>query len=270
MPNTKSSLSLYLFTSFFCLSEASPIYNSHACTDSLKYKPNSTFQTNLNLLLTYLSSNSTIQGIHFFQTQLTDDRNNDIINGLFLCRGDTLAATCSDCVSAAARDIKIRCPFQKEAIIWYNVCMLRYSSQSFNNIVPSTDISNATNVALEDKERFDEVLAGMLNSLADKAVNSEDKFETEEVKFMRKEKLFGLVQCTPDLTKFMCNMCLRSAIASVPNCCDGKLGATVLLPACNIRYELFPFFNSTTSSSSNTPAIQSPPSGNAIPDFKNI
>ncbi|XP_028776261.1 cysteine-rich receptor-like protein kinase 25 [Neltuma alba] len=259
MPNFKSSVFVFLFSFlFFFLSEAAPIYSSHACTDSVKYRPNSTFQINLNLLLSYLSSNAT-QGSHFFRTRLGDGTAN-VINGLFLCRGDTLAATCGDCVSTAAGEIKRRCPVQKEAIIWYDVCMLRYSHESLNNIVPSTDLSNTKNVAPEDKERFNELLAGMLNSLADKAVISQkEKFETKEVNFTRTEKLFGLVQCTPDLTAFDCNMCLRSAIASVPNCCDGKRGATVLLPGCNIRYEFFPFFNTTPSS--NPPAVQSRPSG---------
>ncbi|KAK4258891.1 hypothetical protein QN277_005288 [Acacia crassicarpa] len=257
MPNSRSSVLVFLFSHlffFFVLREAAPIYSSHVCTDSIKYQPNSTFQFNLNLLLSSLSSNAT-QGSHFFRTRLSV-----VINGLFLCRGDTLTTTCSDCVSAASREIKRRCPVQKEAIIWYDVCMLRYSNQSPNNIVPSTEISNTKNVDPKNKERFNEILAGMLNSLAAKAVNSQkDKFETDEVNFARTEKLFGLVQCTPDLTVFDCNMCLKSAIASVPNCCDGKLGATVLLPACNIRYELFPFFNTTPSS--NPPAIQTRPSG---------
>ncbi|XP_054776918.1 cysteine-rich receptor-like protein kinase 25 isoform X2 [Prosopis cineraria] len=257
MPNSRSSVLVFFLIGLFSffLSEAAPIYSSHCCTDSIKYKPNSTFQTNLDLLLSSLSSNAT-QGSRFFRTRIGDGT----VNGLFLCRGDTLAAACSDCVSTAAGEIKRRCPVEKEAIIWYDVCMLRYSNQSLNNIVPSTDLSNMKNVSPEDKERFNELLAGMLNSLATKAVNSQKgNFATADVNFTRTETLFGLVQCTPDLTVFDCNMCLRSAIASVPNCCDGKRGATVLLPACNIRYELHPFFNTTPSS--DPPAIQSRPSG---------
>lgn len=122
--------------------------------------------------------------------------------------------------------------------------MVRYSNQSFNKIVPSTDLSNKEEVAPEDKERFNEVLSGLLNSVASKVLKSGDKFGTKKVSFSEKESLYGLEQCTPDLSVFDCNTCLRSAIAAVPNCCDGKRGATVLLPACNIRYEFYPFFNS--------------------------
>lgn len=140
--------------------------------------------------------------------------------------------------------------------------MLRYSNQSFNNIVPSTDLSDTKNIAPAEKRRFNELLAGMLNALATKVANSEkEKFATEEVKLTVAETLYGLVECTPELREFDCNMCLRSAIAAVPNCCDGKRGARVLLPGCNIRYELYPFFNSTPVS---PPLIQSRPSGTPL------
>ncbi|XP_054779059.1 cysteine-rich receptor-like protein kinase 25 [Prosopis cineraria] len=246
---SSSNSKYFFFLSFFSflifLTEADPIYSSHACTDSISYKPNTTFETNLNLLLSSLSSKAR-DGSHFYRTR-TGDATPDIVNGLFLCRGDIVVATCSDCVSAAAGEIKRRCPVQKEAIIWYDVCMLRYSNQSFNRIVPSTDLSSTEDIAPEDKERFNQLLAGMLNSVAAKVLKSQTKFATEQVNFTRTETLYGLEQCTPDLTVFDCNTCLRSAIAAIPNCCDGKRGATVLLPACNIRYEFYPFFNSRHS-----------------------
>lgn len=107
-------------------------------------------------------------------------------------------------------------------------------------------MSDSKSVARVDLDRFNELLAGLLNSLATKAANSEDeKFATGEVNFTSSVTLYGLVQCTPDLSLFDCQMCFRSAIAFVPNCCDGKQGTRVLLPGCNIRYQLYPFYNST-------------------------
>lgn len=101
-------------------------------------------------------------------------------------------------------------------------------------------------MARVDLDRFNDLLAGLLNSLATKAANYVDeKFATGEVNLTSSVRLYGLVQCTPELSLFDCNMCFRSAIASVPNCCDGNRGARVLLPGCNIRYEVYPFYNST-------------------------
>ncbi|XP_061354445.1 putative cysteine-rich receptor-like protein kinase 9 [Gastrolobium bilobum] len=258
MPTSKYSvistvfLSALIFLVF--LSEAAPIYSDHYCTKSITYQPNTTFQTNLNHLISSLSSKAS-EGNHFYRTKVGSDAPN-MVNGLFLCRGDILTSTCHECVSTAAREIKRRCSSEKEAIIWFDVCMLRYSNQYLNNIVPSVSLLNSKNISRADLDRFNELLAGMLNALATKAENSlSDKFATEELNFTSTVTLYGLVQCTPDLTVFECNMCFRSAIASIPNCCNGKQGARVLLPGCNIRYELYPFYNTTS------PVVQSRSSG---------
>lgn len=128
------------------------------------------------------------------------------------------------------------------------------------------DLSASKSVARVDLNRFNELLAGLLNDLATKAAGSaEEKFATGEVNFTRSDTLYGLVQCTPELSTFDCNMCFRSAIASVPNCCDGNQGARVLLPGCNIRYELYPFYNSTTEAlTPPVPVVQSRPSGTVV------
>ncbi|RDY13246.1 Cysteine-rich receptor-like protein kinase 25, partial [Mucuna pruriens] len=241
----------------FFPTKAAPVYSSHVCTDSSKSQPNITFQTNLNLLLSSLSSNAT-EGTHFYKTTIGSEAPN-AVKGLFLCRGDTLPAACHDCVTTAANDLKHRCPVEKEAIIWYDVCMVRYSNQYLNNIVPGVDMSDSKEVARADLDRFNELLAGLLNALAEAANSADNKFATGEVNFTSSVTLYGLVQCTPELSSFDCNMCFRSAIAYVPNCCGGKRGARMLLPSCNIRYEVYPFYNSTKILA--PPVVKSRPSG---------
>ncbi|KAK2404984.1 cysteine-rich receptor protein kinase [Trifolium repens] len=238
------SVTLSFFSFLILSSQSAPIYNSHVCTNSSKDQPNTTFQTNLNILFSSLSSNTT-NGNHFYKTTVASETPN-AVKGLFLCRGDTLTTTCHDCVTAASTDLKRRCSVNKEAIIWYDVCTVRYSNNYLNNIVPSVDLSDSKTVTSEERNRFNELLARLLNFLATKATNSDkEKFATGKMNFTHSVKIYGLVQCVPELSMFDCNMCLRSAIASVPNCCDGKRGARVLLPACNIRYELYLFYNST-------------------------
>ncbi|KAK2414208.1 cysteine-rich receptor protein kinase [Trifolium repens] len=107
----------FVIESFFLIlsSQSAPIYNSHVCTNSSKDQPNTTFQTNLNILFSSLSSNAT-KGNHFYQTTVASETPN-AIKGLFLCRSDTLTTTCHDCVTAASTDLKRRCSVNKEAII---------------------------------------------------------------------------------------------------------------------------------------------------------
>ncbi|KAK2354510.1 Cyclopropane-fatty-acyl-phospholipid synthase [Trifolium repens] len=111
-PESTSAMSRFCVC---CFVIETPIYNSHVCTNSSKDQPNTTFQTNLNILFSSLSSNAT-KGNHFYQTTVTSETPN-AIKGLFLCRGDTLTTTCHDCVTAASTDLKRRCSVNKEAII---------------------------------------------------------------------------------------------------------------------------------------------------------
>ncbi|KAI4295820.1 hypothetical protein L6164_035823 [Bauhinia variegata] len=227
-------------------SEATPTYSDHYCTPGTVFTPNSTFQSNLNLLLSSVSSNASLHN-GFYRTTISPNTPN-VINGLFLCRGDVNATVCQDCVTAASEEIIRRCPNQTESIIWYDVCMLRYSNNSFNNIVPGMALpTDGNNVSSSDMERFNDLLASFLNDLAAKAANSqsEKKFATGEMKFTTSETIYGLAQCVPDLSSSDCNTLFQSAIGIVPTCCTGKLGAMILLPGANIRYEPYTFYNAT-------------------------
>ncbi|KAE8715160.1 hypothetical protein F3Y22_tig00110186pilonHSYRG00076 [Hibiscus syriacus] len=62
-----------------------------------------------------------------------------------------------------------------------------------------------------------------------------------------------------DLTTSDCNTRLRQAISDLPVCCDGKQGGRVLTPRCNIRYELYPFYNQSAVSLPPPPFVLTPP-----------
>ncbi|RVW21209.1 putative cysteine-rich receptor-like protein kinase 9 [Vitis vinifera] len=61
--------------------------------------PNTTYQTNLNLLLSFLSSNATIDS--GFYNATVGREPSDVVYGLFLCRGDLSPQLCQECVGAA-------------------------------------------------------------------------------------------------------------------------------------------------------------------------
>ncbi|KAL4368041.1 hypothetical protein GQ457_05G034250 [Hibiscus cannabinus] len=85
-------------------------------------------------------------------------------------------------------------------------------------------------------------------------------YATKEVKLSSSLKLYGLVQCTPDLTVPDCQSCLRSAIAlaQVPNASGVKQGGKVLTPNCNIRYETYLFYGEPRDESPDTSMIEKP------------
>ncbi|XP_057986388.1 cysteine-rich receptor-like protein kinase 10 isoform X2 [Hevea brasiliensis] len=263
-----SPLKLFIILSFLLgvavTIRARPTYLYHVCPNTTTFTANSTYQANRNILLSSLSSNATANkyNIGFYNT--STGRDPDDIYGLFLCRGDFSSDVCQTCVTFATQDIVERCPVEKVAIIWYDECLLRYSNQFFFSSIsqdPSAYLVNTQNIS--DQNRFNELLSNAMEDAATEAANAASgakKFAVKETKFTGFQNLYNLVQCTPDLSSSDCNRCLEIAIAKLPSCCDGKQGGRVLSPSCNIRYEVYPFYNATsTRAPPPSPPVVPPP-----------
>ncbi|KAK1260554.1 Cysteine-rich repeat secretory protein 1 [Acorus gramineus] len=123
----KSSLLilLLLLSHLTPITRADPLYQ--ICQNLGNYTTNSTYQSNLNLLLHTLSSNGPITG---FLTDTEGSSPNQVF-GRALCRGDTIQSNCASCLSNAVQDVVQLCPHQMSAIIWYDDCQLRYSNATF-------------------------------------------------------------------------------------------------------------------------------------------
>ncbi|KAL6283081.1 hypothetical protein ACE6H2_014010 [Prunus campanulata] len=252
MPSFNLNLLITLVLNFLSLGSLSEaVYLSHYCSNTTTFTPNSTYEFNLNLLLSSLTSNATRE-LGFYNTTAGSQDPTTAIYGSFLCRGYLKSNLCRDCVATATREtIQTYCPFMKIAIIWYEDCMLRYSNVSFfGNMeeAPRVSMLNVGNIT--DPDRFNQLLAETITGLVPVAANAASgakKFATKEANFTAFQQLYSLVQCTPDLSSTACDSCLRGAIALLPACCDGKQGGRVLYPSCNIRYEIYPFYASVAA-----------------------
>ncbi|KAJ0101318.1 hypothetical protein Patl1_03701 [Pistacia atlantica] len=149
-------LVLYLVSFVIGLtSAADPTYLYHMCPNTTTFNRNSTYQSNLNFLLSSLVSNAT--GSNGFSTgfyNTTAGQDPDKVYALFLCRGDVTPTTCKDRVNFATSDILKLCPVEKQSIIWYDQCFLRYSDASIFSAVdgdPSVIMSNPNNVTKKKK-----------------------------------------------------------------------------------------------------------------------
>ncbi|RWR88269.1 cysteine-rich receptor-like protein kinase 25 [Cinnamomum micranthum f. kanehirae] len=259
---TNPLLSLLLFTFllpfsiFHPLTTAQPLYQK--CQTALNYTSNSTYASNLNTLLTSLPSNAS-RNNGFYNT--TVGRNQDSVNGLVLCRGDVTPAICKTCVDVAIKEIKQLCPNNKVAAIWYEYCQLRYSDKRFFSLMEDAGKITLYNTAsINNPTQFVPFLNDLLSNLSNRAANdpSLGMFATEKTKFMGSQDVYGLVQCTRDLSRNDCNRCLEGAIGDVMGCCSSYRGARVLTTSCNLRFELYPFY--TASDSGPTPAPPNPTS----------
>ena len=125
--------------------------------------------------------------------------------------------------------------------------MVRYSNESiFSTLTVRPTISFLNEKNITNQDQFNKLVNTMMTSLAGQASDvpiGAKKFGTNEVNISVFQTLYSLVQCTPDLSSTDCNFCLQTAINRIPICCYGKQGGRVLFPSCNLRYELFPFYN---------------------------
>ncbi|KAJ8629080.1 hypothetical protein MRB53_022403 [Persea americana] len=229
-----------------------------SCSDTSNYTTNSTFETNLDLLLSSLSSNFPSSGYN----NASAGESPDAVYGLFLCRGDVSPDTCRSCVTSAVEDIKDECPNKKNATTWYDVCFLRYSETRFFSVMDNSskiykpNAQNVTNPTL-----FNTVLRAMLTNISSVATNSSWTallYASGMANYTSTQMVYGLVQCTRDLSVKDCNGCLESAMSDIPVCCNGSQGGRVLGKSCNLRFEVYPFVDENSAASGSVPPFPSP------------
>lgn len=266
------SLKCYLVFLCFCIisslviqtiETAAPTYSFHDCENSTFFTSNTSYGSDLQSLLSSLSSYAAHANNYFYATVGRELHN--MVFGFFMCGGDiTNPLVCRECVRNASKEISQRCREKKQAIIWYDECMVRYSDKPIFNILDQTSsmfLPSSNSSLREESDGIELVWAGMINSLAAEAAGLEKRFAVrEESAGSYSQTLYGLVQCTPDLSESNCSSCFQKAIAATPVCCKGRRGGRVLLPSCYIRYELYRFFDSTESPLPLPPPPPPPPS----------
>ena len=233
------------FFSFFLIHPATRTVAQYCSNENGNYSSNSTYRANLNTLLASMSSNTEIDyGFFNFSAGETPDK----VNAIALCRGDISPKDCLSCVNVSSHDLLQNCPNQKEAIIWPEICMLRYSNRSILGVMEDSPIYARYNIGnVSDVEGFNGVLNPLLDSLISRAAsgNSTRKFAVGSAAAPDFQTIHALVECTPDLDRLQCNNCLDSVKGYIPQCCNGKQGAKFTAYSCDIRFEIYGFYDIT-------------------------
>lgn len=218
------------------------------------YSTNSTFESNLKQLLDSLSYNTATTG--FYNTTVGDGLHR--IYGQALCRGDASSTACEGCVSNARQEIMNLCTAE-DALIWYELCQVRYSFQDFFSKMVYTGKypdSDYQEKLASDPALFYTYLMYLMKNISNEAayVNTTQMFATGKINKSVSQTIYGLVQCTRDMSDKDCYSCLDSALADLRACCYTWKGGTVVSRTCNVRYELYRFFNGSTTSTLTYPA----------------
>ncbi|GAB2298818.1 hypothetical protein Dimus_032896 [Dionaea muscipula] len=230
------------------------------CGSDGNYTSNSTYGSNLNSVLHTINSNTQID-YGFYNFSAGKDPNQ--VYAIALCEGDLTVSACHSCLNSSTVGLTLSsCPNSKEAIGWYDKCMLRYSDQSIFGVLDQSigvTLKNVNNVS--DIAQFSQTVETLLASLQTQAAsgNSHLKFATGEANVSDLLQVYGLVQCTPDLSQSDCFNCLGGLIRGIPTCCDGSQGARFFVPSCTLRYEISKFYNSIDAPPSPPAEAASPP-----------
>ncbi|XLT14873.1 hypothetical protein HN51_060563, partial [Arachis hypogaea] len=196
-------------------------YVGDDCQNSTKQSLTSGFKTNLNSVLSWLSSDATTSKGYNYTTVGTATRD-------------------AFCLSTAASDILQHCPNRSSAVIWYNYCILRYSNHAFYGNLTTTPswqtlgTKNSTNSTqeLQKAETYMQILIKNATAENNYLLYAVGEFNAGD----SLGKRYGLVQCTRDLTSDKCRQCLNAMLDQVPKCCASKVGWQVGSPS----YALLP------------------------------
>ena len=241
------------------------------CGTGFNYTLNSTYQGNIQRLAATLPRNTSASPTLFAKD--TVGAVPDIVYALALCRGDTNASACSDCVATAFQDAQQLCAYNKDATVFYDPCLLRFSNQNFIASPSNSDdkvliLMNTQNVTAPFKV-FDAAVAVLLNATAAyAAANSSKRFGTGVERFQtfdsKNPTIYGLAQCTPDMSPADCRRCLSGIIQMAPKYFNGKPGGRILGLRCNYRYEQYSFFTSTPLLQLPEPTVGAPAPAPAV------
>ncbi|PRQ59624.1 putative protein kinase RLK-Pelle-DLSV family [Rosa chinensis] len=226
---------------------AADLLNHFCSNDKGNYTTTDSYSTNLNHLLSSLPSTKG-NDFGFYNSSYGGNTSSEAIYAIGLCKGDIgTTSDCLQCLNASRSALMELCPNQKEAIIWYDNCMLRYSNRSIYGVMetqPTFDMWSTQSVPSSKFDMFFRNLTILLERLGiQAAADGSLKFAKDNATILNYgngglSSLTALVECTPDLSELQCRTCLLGAFEEFPECCDGKEGGRVLRPSCNFNYQL--------------------------------
>ncbi|PWA73029.1 cysteine-rich receptor-like protein kinase 8 [Artemisia annua] len=202
---------------------------SPRCDENANFTRNGTYQRNLDDALSSLTSDTSIR-YGFYNRSVGEIPNQ--VNAIGLCRGDMEPDDCRKCINESIPKLRQVCPNQKGAIGWLDDCMLRYSNVSFLGILDTRYAGGVVNgINTSNVDQFNQALDQLLDRLRAEASNggSLRKYASNDTNGPGFVTIYGLMQCTPDLSELDCYNCLDNAIRFIPNCCYGNSSNTTVI-----------------------------------------
>ncbi|TVU38658.1 hypothetical protein EJB05_12042, partial [Eragrostis curvula] len=213
------------------------------------FRANSRYRENLNLVAATLPGNASTSTSKIFATA-SAGAGRDRVWAAGLCRGDVNGTNCFACLTQAFHDLPNDCSYNKDATIYYDPCVLRYSRIRVLSALDTDNSGLSGYVAFPpnvtaNQAQFNLAVAALINATADHAaLNSTRRFATGEAAFDEEvPTVYAVAQCTPDQTPAQCRSCLARIISANIAGFENAVSGRLLWLSCNFRYDNKPFFN---------------------------
>ncbi|PON41053.1 Cysteine rich receptor like kinase [Parasponia andersonii] len=235
----------YFLTGQSDLVQADPPYPF--CANNTSNYSSIPSQNTLNNLFTSLVSKSFESKFYNTSSSSSSSDDSDKVYGSYMCLRYITNENCMICVSSATRNIRELCPSTTEAVVWEEMCQIRYSNKNFFgslDVSENRGLHNPLNIS--EPEQLGSAVKELLSHLTEKAAfdPSPNKYYAADKKAYKDtdDTLHAVVQCSGDLSPIDCKNCLEIAIKNASTCCSFTHGARILSKSCYLRYELYDFY----------------------------
>ncbi|KAL5697886.1 Plasmodesmata-located protein 7 [Ranunculus cassubicifolius] len=190
-----------------------------------KYTPGSAFESNLNSLLTSLVNSATFSSYNNFT--MLGSTSQDIVYGLYQCRGDLSMPDCAMCVAHSVTQIGSICPDSTGGALQLQGCFMKYDNTKFLGVEDKSVLLKKCGPSIGyDEElmgRRDAVLTGLGSGGGPYRVGGSGKVQ-------------GVAQCVGDLSGSECQDCVSNSIQQLKSECGAAVSGDVFLGKCYARY----------------------------------
>ncbi|CAO2819901.1 unnamed protein product [Amaranthus hypochondriacus] len=209
------------------------------------------FTNNVYSLLSILSSNPSSS--FFYNTSIT--KYPPTVYGSYFCRADLKPKQCTNCISDTAKFLSDpQFSITNSDCYGYGSyrdsihCIIHFSNTSTFSVYQPGRIlySESIGEKVVDYKTYNETLFDTIEGLVEEARLgnwSIPNFETRIVKIDGSdEKIYALVECTPDISAMNCSRCLKELNSEIPRCCNGTQGGYIAHGNCLMKYNNESFF----------------------------
>ncbi|XP_058079416.1 plasmodesmata-located protein 7-like [Magnolia sinica] len=204
----------------------------------IKYDPSSSYQFNLNSLLTSLLNSANFSPYNKYTINAPNP--DPTLYGVYQCRGDISTADCSSCVRSAISQIGILCLDTSGATIQLDGCYVKYDNVTFLGV---QDKSLVLKKCGPSTGRYDTDMLSRRDEVLTSLGGGTGMYRVGSIGYVS-----GVGQCVGDLDGGECTDCVSEAVERLRGGCGWSVSGAVYLGKCYAQYVAGGAYTSSGSS----------------------